>query len=78
MCQAIPRKVLQVAEDSAEVLYDGKPIWIKVHDIPDLCAGEYLIVYAGQALERMAAEDAEEVLESFEDIDLYFQEAIGQ
>lgn len=78
MCQAIPRKVLQVTEGRAEVLYDGEPVWVAVHGIPGLHVGEYLIVYAGQALERMPAEEAEDMLRSMRDMDLFFEEAIGQ
>ncbi|HEV2066625.1 MAG TPA: HypC/HybG/HupF family hydrogenase formation chaperone [Thermomicrobiales bacterium] len=78
MCQAIPRKVLQVADGRVEVLYDGEPIWVAVHGIPDLRIGDYLIVYAGQALERMPADEAEDMLRSMRDMDLFFQEAVGQ
>jgi hydrogenase assembly chaperone HypC/HupF len=62
MCQTIPRKVLQVAEGRIEVLYDGVPRWLPVHDLPDLAVGDYVTVYAGAVLERMPAEMAEEVL----------------
>lgn len=78
MCQAIPRKVLQVADGRVEVLYDGEPIWVAVHGIPDVRIGDYLIVYAGQALERMPADEAEDMLRSMRDMDLFFQEAVGQ
>lgn len=78
MCQAIPRKVLQVADGRVEVLYEGEPIWVAVHGIPDLRIGDYLIVYAGQALERMPADEAEDMLRSMRDMDLFFQEAVGQ
>ncbi len=78
MCQAIPHKVLQIAEDRAEVLYDGEPIWIAVHGIPDVRIGEYLIVYAGQALESMPADEAEAMLRSIREMERYFEEAVGQ
>lgn len=75
MCQAIPRKVLQVTEGRAEVLYDGKPQWVAVHDIPDLRTGEYLLVYAGQALERVSTDEAEEMLRFFDDLERMLEEA---
>lgn len=78
MCQAIPRKVLQVAEGRAEVLYDGEPVWVAVHGILSLQPGEYLIVYAGQALERMPAGEAEEMLRSIREMELFFEEVVGQ
>lgn len=62
MCQAIPRKVLQVEDQRVQVDLDGKPTWVHSVALPDLAAGEYVIVYAGQALERMDPAEAEELL----------------
>ena len=53
MCQAIPRKVLSIAGEQAEVMYDGAPLSVIVRGIDDLQIGEYVVVYAGQALERI-------------------------
>lgn len=76
MCQAIPRPVLQVADQRAEVLYDGVPTWVAVHGIPDVRVGEYLVVYAGQALERLPNEDAEEMLRFYADLERMVAEAV--
>lgn len=76
MCQAIPRPVLQVSGDRAEVLYDGVPTWVTVQGIPDLAAGEYVVVYAGNALERLAAADAEEMLAFLSGLEQMLAEAV--
>lgn len=76
MCQAIPRPVLRIGEQGAEVLYDGEPVWVAVHGIPDLAVGEYLVVYAGQALERMPADEAEAMLAFYAELDAMFVEAV--
>ncbi len=76
MCQAIPRRVLQVADRRVEVLYDGEPVWVAAHGIPDLTVGEYVVVYAGQALERLPTDEAEEMLRFFEEMDRMFAEAV--
>ena len=68
MCQTIPRKVLQVAVGRVEVLYDGVPRWLPVHDLPDLTVGDYVTVYAGAVLERMPADVAEDVLRFYADL----------
>ena len=68
MCQTIPRKVLQIAEERVEVLFDGVPRWLPVHDLPDLTVGDYVTVYAGAVLERMPAAVAEEVLRCYADL----------
>ena len=62
MCQAVPRRVLQVDGERVQVDYDGQPTWVHAVALPDLMAGEYVVVYAGQALERMHQAEAEELL----------------
>jgi hydrogenase expression/formation protein HypC len=69
ICQAIPRKVLRVEPGRAEVLYDGAPTWVAVHGLPDLQVGQYVVVYAGQALERIPENEAEEMLRYLEELD---------
>lgn len=75
MCQAIPRKVLQVADGKAEVLYGGEPRWVYVQGIPDLAVGDYVVVYAAQALERMPTDEAEDMLRFLEELDVMLEEA---
>ena len=77
MCQAIPRRILQVAEGRAEVLYDGTPTWVAAHGIADLKVGEYLVVYAGQALDRLPTAEAEEMLRFYDELERMVQEAVG-
>ena len=60
MCMAVPCEVLRVTDEQAEVLYEGKPLWVRVAGIPDLAPGEYVAVYAGKALQRLTAAEAED------------------
>ncbi len=76
MCQAIPRQVLRVSSDRAEVLYDGVPTWVSVQGIPDLQIGEYVVVYAGNALERLSKTDAEEMLAFLAGLEQMLAEAV--
>jgi hydrogenase assembly chaperone HypC/HupF len=62
MCQAIPRKVLQVTADQAEVMYDDEPRWVYLQGLNGLQPGDYVVVYAEQVLERMDADEAEDIL----------------
>lgn len=75
MCQAIPRKVLRLDGERAEVLYDGVPTWVVVRGIPDLAIDEYVVVYAGQALERMEPDEAEDILRFQEELERMLEEA---
>ena len=69
MCQAIPRQVLEVTADRALVLLDGEPTWVDRRTIADLSVGEYLVVYAGVALERLPTEDALELLRFYGELE---------
>ena len=75
MCQAVPRRVLQVDGARAEVDYDGVPTWIEAAGVADLQVGEYVVVYAGQALERMANDEAEELLAWYANLESMLAEA---
>ncbi|MGI8552623.1 MAG: HypC/HybG/HupF family hydrogenase formation chaperone [Dehalococcoidia bacterium] len=72
MCQAIPREVLQVGNGRAEVLIDGRPTWVIAQALPELRAGEFILVYAGQALEWMERDEAELLLREITDLDAMF------
>jgi hydrogenase expression/formation protein HypC len=75
MCQAIPRKVLRTDRDRVEVDYDGQPTWVSALALPDLRIGEYVVVYAGQALDRMSKEEAEELLSFYDGFEQMLEEA---
>lgn len=75
MCQAIPRKILRLQGTQAEVDYDGVPTWVEAAGLSDLCIGEYVVVYAGQALEKMDTAEAEEMLAWYADLESMLEEA---
>jgi hydrogenase assembly chaperone HypC/HupF len=54
MCQAIPRPVLAVTAERAHVLIDGQETWVDRRAVPELAVGDYVVVYAGVALEMLA------------------------
>ena len=68
MCQVVPRQVLQVDDARAQVDIAGVPTWIDVALVPSLEPGDYVLVHAGLALERLSAEDAEAVLSVFDEM----------
>jgi hydrogenase expression/formation protein HypC len=75
MCQAVPRRVLQVDGPRAEVDYDGVPTWVTAAGIAYLEIDEYVVVYAGQALEKMDTAEAEEMLAWYADLETMLEEA---
>lgn len=75
MCQAIPRRILSVEPDRLQVDYDGSPRWVEAHGLPDLAVGDYVVVYAGQALERMDTAEAEAMLAWYADLESLLEES---
>jgi hydrogenase expression/formation protein HypC len=68
MCQAIPRRVLSVDRERIEVDCDGRPLAVSALGLPGLSVGDYVLVYAGQALERLEAAEAEALLSLYADL----------
>ena len=64
MCLAVPLKVIEINGREAIGEADGVTRHIRVDFIPDIALGEYVIVHAGFAIERLSAERAEENLET--------------
>ena len=65
MCLALPRRVLRAEGDRVEVEWDDCPLWVLAAGFPDLVVGDYVIVHAGQVLERVSAAEAEEIRELY-------------
>jgi hydrogenase expression/formation protein HypC len=62
MCLAMPRRVVRIDGERAEIDWDGEPLWVATGGTPDLAAGDYVLVHAGQVLDRISAEEAEQIL----------------
>jgi hydrogenase expression/formation protein HypC len=75
MCQAIPRRILAIQPERLQVDYDGSPGWVQAHGLPDLAVGDYVVVYAGQALERVDTAEAEEMLAWYADLESMLEQA---
>lgn len=73
MCQGIPRRVLESTGDRLRVEVDGRPIWMKASArVAGAGPGEFVVVYAGVALEKVSAEEAEEQLRFLRDLEQLF------
>ena len=75
MCQAIPRKVLETDGLRVKVDYDGQPTWVQAGALGALTVGEYVVVYAGQALDRMPTDEAEAMLQFYAGLESLLEEA---
>ena len=63
MCVTIPRQVVRVWDDRAEVLIDGRPREVVCAGLAGLRPGDYVLVHANAAIERLSAAEAREALD---------------
>jgi hydrogenase expression/formation protein HypC len=62
MCLTTPRRVLRVEGERAEVEWDNESLWVATGGTPDLTPGDCVLVHAGQILDRISADEAEQIL----------------
>ena len=69
MCLAVPMKLKSISPDglSGEVELSGATLDIGLELVPDARIGNYLLVHAGMAIELLEDEDAEKILETYEE-----------
>ena len=69
MCLAVPLKLIEI--DGKEAVGDAMGVRrrIRVDFIPEPKIGDYVIVHAGFAIERLPEEQALEDLETWEELD---------
>jgi hydrogenase assembly chaperone HypC/HupF len=73
MCQGIPRRVLDSSGDRVRVDVDGHAVWMRSSpSVAGASPGEYVVVYAGVALEKVAEDEALEQLRFMRDLEALF------
>lgn len=65
MCLAVPMKVVRTGIDRATAIIDGVEREIGTALVPDVTVGDYVIVHAGFAIQKLSEEEARETLELF-------------
>jgi hydrogenase expression/formation protein HypC len=78
MCLAVPGRVISVGERDdtlmAEVDFGGVTKDVCLAYIPDIVAGEYVIVHVGFAIQRLDEASAQETLANFEKLGILAEE----
>ncbi|TPG36983.1 HypC/HybG/HupF family hydrogenase formation chaperone [Mycolicibacterium hodleri] len=81
MCLGIPGKIIKIWDESgtrmATVDFGGTTKKVCLAYLPDLEIGEYTIVHAGFALNRLDEESANNTLKMFADLGLLEEELAG-
>ncbi|MDH5174651.1 MAG: HypC/HybG/HupF family hydrogenase formation chaperone [Elusimicrobiota bacterium] len=62
MCLAIPAKILKIENNLAQVDMAGVKRQADVRMIDNIKVGEYVLIHAGFAIERIGEKEAEETL----------------
>ena len=66
MCLAVPMKVVSIDANRALVASGGVETEVSIDLTPEAAVGDYVIVHAGFAIQRLEAEDALATLEIFD------------
>lgn len=82
MCLGIPGKVIEIWEESgtrmSTVDFGGTTKKVCLAYLPDLVVGEYTIVHAGFALNRLDEESANNTLKMFAELGFLDEELAGE
>lgn len=62
MCLGIPMKIQKIKGDFAEVESGSLMRTVNIQMLSHICVGDYVIVHAGFAIERLDADKAKETL----------------
>ena len=62
MCLAIPMKVVEIEGDTAVVEQEGVSRKARIDFLDGIQLGDYVLVHAGIAIERVRPDEAEETL----------------
>lgn len=69
MCLAVPLKIVKINGKDAEAEIEGVRRKIRVDFIKDPIPGEYVIVHAGFAIEKLEEKQAQENLKLFKEVE---------
>ncbi|WDC83826.1 HypC/HybG/HupF family hydrogenase formation chaperone [Caloramator sp. mosi_1] len=68
MCLAVPLKVVSIEGNTAQAEIEGVKRTIRIDFIKDVNVGDYVIVHAGFAIEKLKEEDAIENLRLIKEV----------
>jgi hydrogenase expression/formation protein HypC len=63
MCYAIPAKIMKIKDDTATVDYGGVIKKVNIALLDSLQAGDFVLIHAGFAIEKLDKKSADESLE---------------
>ncbi|MDU1441934.1 MAG: HypC/HybG/HupF family hydrogenase formation chaperone [Clostridium cochlearium] len=68
MCIAVPAKVEEIFENQAKVNFKGVKTKVNICLLEKVDIGDYILIHAGCAIEKINEKQAKETLKLFEEI----------
>jgi hydrogenase expression/formation protein HypC len=68
MCLGVPSQVVEIREETAVVDVGGTRREVSLALVEDVCVGDWVILHAGFAIEKLSPEEAEKTLALFREI----------
>ncbi len=68
MCLSIPGKVIEITGDMAQVSVGGTIVKVGMQMVDDVKEGDYVLVHAGFALQKIDEKEALETLKLFREM----------
>ena len=68
MCLSIPAKIISINGSMAEVSAGGVIFSAGLHIIENASVGDYILLHAGFAIQKISEKEAEETLKLFEEM----------
>ena len=68
MCLSIPAKILSIDGTMAEVSAGGAIFKAGLHMIENAMVGDYILLHAGFAIQKISEKEAEETIRLFEEM----------
>lgn len=68
MCLAVPMKVTEINDKKALVEADGIKYSASIELLPDVRPGDYVIIHAGFAIQKLDEKEAKETLAIFKEM----------
>ena len=69
MCLSIPVKIVSIEGDMAEVSAGGTLFRAGLHMIENANVGDYVLLHAGFAIQKISEEEAEETIKLLRELD---------
>jgi hydrogenase expression/formation protein HypC len=63
MCLSVPGKIVEIHDNNAKVEIGGVLRDISIDVCPDVVIGEYVLIHAGFAIQRLDEKEAKETLD---------------